>query len=475
MTSKKPMKVNRRALERARQRAAQAEQPRFQKYDPPPGVVPAAERTKAMASDSTNYEYVNGQFVDRQHFQGYPYLANLAQRPEYRKMVETLAREMTRAWCKLVCTGEGKDEKIAALTQAMADFKLQTVFRQMAEMDGFFGRGQLYIDVTTPQGERAFESDDELMTKLLYDPAKIQKGALQAFVPVEPVWTYPGVYNSVNPLAPDFYRPRWWYVMGKTVDRSRLMTFVSRHVPDLLKPSYNFGGLSLTQMAEPYVNNWLRTRDSVGDMLHSFSISGIKTNLSSTLSGGGDDESTGEAEIFNRADLFNLTRDNRGLFILHKESEEFFQYNTPLSGLSDLQAQSQEQMASVSSIPLVFLLGITPQGLNASSEGEILVFETTVHSLQELLFSDHLKTALNIIQLHLFGEIDPEISFQWMPLREMTEKDLADVRKAEAEADAILISNGVIMPEESRRRLASDASSAYHGLDTSIEPNDDAD
>ncbi|WP_050747573.1 anti-CBASS protein Acb1 family protein [Sodalis glossinidius] len=87
----------------------------------------------------------------------------------------------------------------------------------------------------------------------------------------------------------------------------------------MLKAAYNFGGLSLTQMAEPYVNNWLRTRDSVGDTLHTFSLSGIKTKLGTALQGKCD------PGYVLRAELFNQTRDNRGLLILDKQEEDFFQ------------------------------------------------------------------------------------------------------------------------------------------------------
>ncbi|HAE7080234.1 TPA_asm: DUF2612 domain-containing protein [Salmonella enterica subsp. salamae serovar 42:z:1,5] len=63
--------------------------------------------------------------------------------------------------------------------------------------------------------------------------------------------------------------------------------------------------MSLVQIAEPYVNNWLRTRDSVGDMLHSFSLSGIMTDMSQALTGKRD------PNYAKRAELFNRTRDTR--------------------------------------------------------------------------------------------------------------------------------------------------------------------
>jgi phage-related protein (TIGR01555 family) len=243
------------------------------------------------------------------------------------------------------------------------------------------------------------------------------------------------------------------------VHASRLMMFASREVPDLLKASYNFGGLSLSQLAEPYVNNWLRTRDSVSDMVHAFSVSGIKTNMASTLAGGGGDD------LITRVQLFNTMRDNRGVFLLDKDSEEFFQFNTPLSGLDALQAQAQEQMSSVSNIPLVVLLGITPSGLNASSDGEISVFHDHIRSMQEAIFSDNLNRVFEIIQLSKFGAIDPDITFEFEPLDEMDPLQQAQIRTADASTDSTLIAAGVISADDSRARLAADPASLYAGLE----------
>ena len=254
--------------------------------------------------------------------------------------------------------------------------------------------------------------------------------------------------------------------MGKNVHASRLLMFSSRPVPDMLKASYNFGGLSLSQLAEPYVNNWLRTRDSVGDMLHSFSVSGIKTNMAAELSG------ASSTTLSDRAKLFNELRDNRGVFLLDKETEEFFQFNTPLSGLDALQAQAQEQMASVSSIPLVKLLGISPAGLNASSDGEIRVFYDYIHAEQESIFRDPLKKILDIIQLDMYGEIDPEITVEFDQLYQLDEIQRSTVRKSDADTDAVLIASGVISADDARERLIADKSNGYVALEANPELDD---
>lgn len=430
-------------------------------YHPAPGVVPAADLSGVLAMDATPYDYVTGlgSFGCENGFPGYPGLAQLAQLPEYRKIVSTLADEMTRKWISLRTNAAGdKAERIQQLDAAIRRYRLREHFHQAIEHDGYFGRGQLYVDMAKPGGALAADDPAELQAPLFLAAGKVGKGSLIGFRAVEPMWTYPGIYNATNPLAKGFYKPSSWYVMGTTVHDSRLLTFIARPMPDMLKAAYSFGGMSLSQLAKPYVDHWLRTRDSVSDIVHSFSVSGLSTNMDATLAGADG------ADIIKRAQLFNALRDNRGLMLLDKDSEAFFQFNTPLSGLDALQAQAQEQMASVSNIPLVKLLGVTPSGLNASSDSEIRVFYDFVHSQQEL-HREPLKRAIDLIQLSEFGEIDPDIDFVFEPLFQMNETELATARKSDADTDVALITAGVITPEEARKRLASDPDGAYNALE----------
>lgn len=439
-------------------------------YEPPLGVVPQKERKQAMALDATPYAYMNATYgVTDLFFPGYQILAEMAQLPEYRKLSEVIAKEMTRKWIKLTSSGdEDKSEKLAAIDAELKRLDCQAVFRRCAELDGFFGRGQIYLDVAKPSGGVARDDYDELQTPLTLDPRKITKGSVKALTVVEPMWTYPAQYNASDPLDPGFYRPQAWYVMGKTVHRSRLLRFVSREVPDILKPAYNFGGLSLTQISRPYVDHWLRTRDSVSDIVHAFSTSGVLTNLASLLTGGGAEE------IFARAQVFSQWKDNKGLMLLDKDTEEFFQFNAPLSTLDVLQSQSQEQVAAIASIPLVKFWGLSPHGLNASSEGEIRVFYDEIESRQEHLFRPNLEQVLKLAQLNLFGEIDPLISFEFEPLYSMDEVQQATKRKTDADTDAVLVSIGAISPDEVRQRLGDDPDSGYNNLTEGEGDPDDA-
>lgn len=433
----------------------------------PPPFVPEAAR---MALDDgeacgtgTIFNWAgDGLFSEGLGFLGYAYLAELSQRPEYRRVSTIWAEEATRKFAKLT----GDDDKCAELQKVMDGFDVRGKFREAIEQDGFFGRSQIFIDMGHPP------TADELSKPLLIRKEKIGKGKVKNLKVIEPFWSYPGPYDSTNPLAPNFYRPKHWQVMGSRVHTSRLLTFVGREMPDMLKPAYSFGGLSLSQMIKPYVDNFLRTRQSVSDLIHSFSTMVLSTNMGTVLQG------AGATDLMRRAQLFNQTRDNRGLMLTDKDTEELTNVTTPLSGLDSLQSQSQEQIASAAGIPLVILLGVTPSGLNASSDGEIRSFYATIKGYQERVCQGPYQTIMEIMQLHAWGAIDPDIGFEFIDLWEMSEKEKSEIRKSDADADVAYVSGGIVSADEVRDRIVEDPESPWYGRDLAAdapEAPDDAD
>jgi hypothetical protein len=93
--------------------------------------------------------------------------------------------------------------------------------------------------------------------------------------------------------------------------------------------------------------------------------------------------------------------------------------------------------------------------------------------MQAALFADPLTKVLQIIQLSEFGEIDPDIVFEFETLYGMDDVEKATVRKTDADTDAVLVSIGAISPDEARARLAADPESGYDSLEGEIDDGDD--
>lgn len=452
-----------------------------------------------------------GAFVgdDADMFLGYPRLAQMTQRSEFRLFGEIMSEEMTRKWIDLRGTDDestkeekkpkdrNKDDKeaqdrrlardeeprtddrnkeierkIVELKQFLDEIKLREVFKTIAQHDSDYGVAHLYLDlkganiddIRDPENAMSIGNGRDLISK-----EKLGNGCLLGLRTIEPVWCYPTAYNAMNPLARDFYDPRVWYVMGAEIHKTRLLPFIGRPVSDILKPAYAFGGLSMTQMAQPYVDIWLRTRESVGEIIHAFSIMILSTNMGTTTQPGG--AGGGGGDVIARMMLANMLRDNQGMMVIDKNTEDFKNISAPLGGLDELQAQAQEHLFSVGRIPGVKYAGITPKGLNASSEGELRAFNDTVHGRQEQLYRAHLTTVLDIAMVSLWGQRDPDITHDFLPLYEETAKEKGEIRKLEAETDQIRIDSGVVSQEEVRGKVVADAESGYHGLDPDDVPD----
>ena len=436
-------------------------------------------------------------------FLGYPYLSELTQRSEFRLFGEIMSEEMTRKWIDIRGTddestkeqdkpkdrnkddaeaddrrlardeeprsdGRNKDieRKIVELKQFLDEIQVRQTFKKIAQHDSDFGIGHLYFDLKGADVNTIDAAENKLSIGNGRDAIsanKLGKGCLLGLRTIEPIWCYPTAYNAQNPLSPDWYDPLVWYVMGAEIHRTRLLPFIGRPVPDILKPAYAFGGLSMSQMAQPYVDIWLRTRESVGEIIHAFSVMILSTNMGSTTQPGGSGGANGD--VLARMALANMLRDNQGIMVIDKNTEDFKNISAPISGLDELQAQAQEHLFSVGRIPAVKFAGIQPKGLNATSEGELRAFNDTVHGRQEQLFRSHLTTVLDIAQISLWGARDPDITYDFLPLYEETVKEKAEIRKIEAETDQIRVDSGIVSQDEVRSKIVADPESGYHGLD----------
>ena len=487
----------------AREKERRPELNPFQLPKFPENVVPKDAKLQLAMDSATSWasnqwlagEVIAGLPAEGMLFLGYPYLAELAQRPEYRVMSETIADDATRKWIDFDVVGDkrtqeeerakdpegydarmadpderkkrvaaaGKLDRVKALKDDQLRLDVKGKMYEQARNDGFFGRSHAYLDIRTTPGA-AEVSPQELMTDIgdgrgETSKAKVPLGSFKAIRTIEPVWAYPMMYNAINPLREDWYNPQVWYVMGQQLHLSRLPTFIGHPVPDLLKPAYSFGGLSLSQMAKPYVDLWLQTRQSVADLIHRFSVMVLMTDLSTLMQPGNANA------LLARVAMFNMLRDNQGTFVVNKNSEDFKNVSAQLSGLHELQAQSQEHMASVHRIPLVKFTGIQPAGLNASSEGEIEVYDDTIGAYQSRFFDANLRRIVYFEMLSLWGEIDPEITYHWEKLREITQAEKGQKEKDDADRDVKYIDAGVLAPEEVRRRIIDDADMPYADLD----------
>jgi hypothetical protein len=436
---------------------------------------------ESSAAGWLNGDIFQGASDEGMLFLGYNYLALLAQRNEYRNSAAALADDATRKWIDFDVVGDEKKQKEdrakdpAGFDEAMADpdqqkkrvaaagkadkvkalkddalrLELQARFHDQVTNGEVFGRTHLFLDIR-PNGKPGEEIDPKELAMSIGDSrddmskTKVPKGSFQGLRTIEPMWTYPLMYNAINPIREDWYSPKVWFVMGQEIHGTRLQTFIPHPVPDMLKPAYAFGGLSMTQLIKPYVDIWLNTKQSVADLIRNFSMMVLLTDLSTLM------QPNNVNNLIARAQMMNAMRDNQGMFVGNKASEDVKNVSAPLGGLDHLQAQAQEHLCSANRVPLVKFTGISPSGLNATSEQEIEVWDDTVGAYQTYVLDPNLRRIINFQQLSLWGEIDPEISHRWNKLRDLTPAEKGQRDKDDADTMQKYVDMGAFAPEEVR-------------------------
>jgi phage-related protein (TIGR01555 family) len=400
-----------------------------------------------------------GQMDIGAQFIGYPALQGLRQNAMIVNCISPVVDDMTKNWIEIKCISEQDDALdgglAVALSEAQTDFKLKQVFHEAWFMGYFYGGCLIFIDTG------ADSATLELPLNLTEKSQELK--SLRGFQVIDPINCFPGVYNSNNPLRPDYYQPQYWWALGTLVHHSRLIYIAPDPAPLLLKPSYNFFGIPKTQLLWDYVMHFNQCRASAQRLLTKFSQLVFKTNMVEKMERGGI------AELAKRMRLIQKFRDNDSVIALDYESEDLVFAQTSLAGVFDVVKQSLELIPAVNGTPAVKTLGLSPSGFNATGQSDIRNYYDSVATKQEKDY-DGIKTALNCVAVNRLGRIPKGLSFLFKPLWEEDKLLRAQIEDLESQTMERRAGMGVISTDEVRNIEVADSKTRIYGLDANKTP-----
>lgn len=402
-------------------------------------------------------------------FVGYGALQQIAQNGMIRNCIKTVADDVTRAWIKIK-GGEGTDpQKIEDLQTAQdREFKLQSVFNRAIAKVGFMGGAFVFIK-TEPNEETGGDVDLTLPLVLNRFSAEVKKGSRLSFIVVDPINVSPAAYNSYDPLREDYMRPREWLVLGKRVHASRMLTMYANEPPVLLKPMYNFLGIPQAQILWDYVLHWNECRVASQELIKKLSLLIYYTNMQDRMA-----SPNGVAELDQIMEVLQHYRSNNSVFVANNDTDRVENVSVTISGASEIVKQAQEMIAAINRTPAVKLFGISPSGFNATGESDLRNYNDHIRSQQEL-YRPAVQKCLDAIQLSLWGEIDPGITFEWNELDMDNESAQAMNFNSRMAALATLKDRNAISAEEMRQAARQDRAARleWMGEEAPAEENDE--
>lgn len=453
----------RRARQRERVDSALASLPR-------PGLILARGDRPVDTFDSDNFEdgikgsIFNGwagvpetqaAWYAQQTFIGYQMCAMLAQHWLIGKACSMPSKDAFRKGYKLtINNGDDIDPKILDFIRKADKMK----FGINRQLSSFVKFGRIFgIRVA----KFVVDSPDPDYYKKPFNIDGIRPYSYKGIAQIDPYWVTPELVSveALEPGSIHFYEPSFWRVNGQTIHRSHLVIYIPDEVPDVLKPAYFYGGISLPQKIFERVYAAERTANEAPMLAMTKRTTVLNTNLEEALKD--------QSKFDERMEWWIATRDNYQVK-LNGEGETVQQFDTSLSELDNIIMTQFQLVASIAEVPGTKLLGTQPKGFNSTGEFEESSYHEALETIQtdagDPLLDRHYQLLMKSHVEPYFGVKIKNIEPIWNKLDAMTEQESAAVQLTKAQIGAVHIASGVIDASAELQRIIDDPESGYNGL-----------
>lgn len=346
--------------------------------------------------------------------------------------ISKITNEIFRKGGKIVLENQEQDfetEFIKKLEKRIDKLKFFDTLHKAVMTTLTYGGALIYIDTNIGQ-------NSTLADPIYFKKDFITSETITNLRVIEPYLCGAVDVNSSNPLNVDFMQPNKWYISGAgVVDKTRLVNLSFFNAPDMLKPLYNYFGISLPQFMKDFVKIADGARQALGDIFTRFRTTILKTDLSKISA----------QEAMDRVGAINKLRNNLGTLLLTSD-EEYVESITNLTNLDKLLAQMQENIAVSARMPAVKLLGLTPGGFNATGDFDLKSYYDEVMSYQNSIVKPIIEKFLHIFALELGFDLYPKYEFE--NLNAENALNQAQINATESQVVGNLIQGGIITQEQ---------------------------
>lgn len=385
------------------------------------------------------------------------------------KIARLPAREMTREWITLQVddsvddTGDNKMLLAKQVMQALDDLSAKAmVFEALlwARVHGgaciFMGVNDGVDDLAEPLDMENLRSLDFL---LVFDRWELQPEEWETSMQSAD-FGMPSIYRLIPQTASAAMT-----VPNQPIHASRLIRFdgvvTSRYQQSLNSGWAQSVYTAMRETLQDYGISWHGVAHLLADFAQAiFKMRGLAEAMLAQE----------ENVVIDRMTAMDLCRSVARAIPIDAESEDFTRIATPMSGLPETIDRLMLRVAEAAEMPATLLFGQSPAGLNATGESDIRLFYDGIAAQQESMLRPRIDRLLDVLFASKEGPTrgkQPENwSYTFNPLWQETDKERAETRKTQAEADDIYLANGVLDPSEvAMSRFGGDAYSTETVLD----------
>lgn len=342
-----------------------------------------------------------------------------------RAIVDIPAQDATRKWRMW----KAEAEQITKIERVERKLRVRETVLQALIAARLFGGSAIYIST----GERA--ADKPL------DPSKVKE--IKGLVVLNPMQVTPGQIN--RDIYSDYYgRPEHYELQseGKApikIHASRLVVLEGSSVPDITT-QYTGWGDSVLQSTMDAVLQADSALANISSLIFEAKVDVFRfSNLGAQFQAGQDEL------VQKRLSAQAVLKGINGAVVLDKD-DEYSQKSASFASLPDLMDRFMNNVAGASRIPVTRLFGRSSVGLSGSGDGDERVYFDHINHLQTAEIEPALHMLDECLIWEALGARPEEVFYEWVPLRQITEKERADIFKTTADAARAIAGTGGMSP-----------------------------
>ena len=335
------------------------------------------------------------------------------------KVVDIPADDMTRKW-RTPKAPSLSIEQLEEFTQAEKELKVRAAVNEALKWARLYGGSAIVMNVKDGLGE-------------LSDPlelSRVGKDSLESLVVLD---RYDLTCHGVNDkdVKEGFRLPEFYYLpKGLKIHHSRVIRFDGFKLPwDEFQRNSYWGGSVAERVYDEILNTKITTQ-SIASMIFESSIDviGVKDLFKKIMT------KQSLNSLLTRFELANTTKSINKALIIDKENETFQKVPTNFSALPNLISEFLSVVAAAADIPATRMLGQSAKGFSATGEGDLDNYYDMISSKQETDLYDALGQLDMVLVQSVFGRPVDDWDFEFNPLQQMDEKDIAEINKMDTES-----------------------------------------
>lgn len=277
-----------------------------------------------------------------------------------------------------------------------------------------------------------------------------------------------------NILSPDFGTPVYYTFTGRgdaaisniRIHYSRLVIFNGTWLPTHLYRANGYWHDTVFGKLYDAIRNYSNAHDGVNAAVKDFSVSVYKIKgLADAVANDCDDQ------ILKRVNIVNMSKSMIRAILVDADGESYETQSRNVTGAEKLVEAAEDRLTAESGMPHTVLLGSSPTGgLGQTGNHEAKNWQKWVSSYQDAKLREPMLEILREIAIDQ-GVDSTSLAIEFNPLEEQTEKEMIEMRKAQAEVDKGYIDSGVLDAAEVRQsRFGGETYSTDTEIDESLDP-----